>query len=125
METPTHHYDVLDQNCPSRQVLALIADKWTVLVIKALARGINRYGQLQRAIGGISPKMLTQTLRALERDGLVHREVYPVVPPSVDYSLTPLGVTLTESIRAMSDWAEANFPEIEAARRRYHDREGR
>src|SRR5437762_10969982 len=82
---------VLEPQCPSRLVLDRIADKWTALVIQILARGTMRYAELQRAIGGISQKMLTQTLRSLERDGLVQRKVYPVVPPKVEYSLTKLG----------------------------------
>src|SRR6201988_1235901 len=84
---------VLDPQCPSRLVLDRIADKWTALIIQILARGTKRYVELQREIGGISQKMLTQTLRSLERDGLVQRNIYPVVPPKLEYSLTRLGRT--------------------------------
>src|SRR4029434_6187509 len=80
---------VMDAQCPSRLVLDRIADKWTALIIQVLAHGTKRYAALQREIGGISQKMLTQTLRSLERDGLVQRKVYPVVPPRVEYSLSP------------------------------------
>src|SRR5204862_4790492 len=92
---------VLDAQCPSRLVLDRIADKWTALIIQILARGTMRYAALQREIGGISQKMLTQTLRSLERDGLVQRTVHPVVPPKVEYSLTRLGRTLIEPLHAL------------------------
>ena len=107
--------NVFDATCASRRVLDLIADKWTVLVIHALARGTRRYNQLQRQIDGVSQKMLTQVLRNLERDGLVDRKIYPVVPPMVEYSLTPLGQTLTEPLAAICHWAEAHLDELEAA----------
>lgn len=109
--------NVLDAHCPSRQALDLIADKWTMLVVKELAEGIQRYGALHRSIGGISQKMLTQTLRALERDGLVVRTVYPVVPPKVDYALTPLGETLIEPLTAIAAWTSRHMDEIVQARR--------
>ncbi len=115
---------VLDGQCPPRQALDLIADRWTMIVIKALAEGIRRYGALHREIGGISQKMLTQTLRSLERDGLVRRTVYPVVPPKVEYALTPLGETLIEPLAAIGAWAERHMDEIVRARRR-HDAEAR
>ena len=83
--------DIFRSDCLSRQVLQLIADEWTPLVISALGGGMLRFGQLLKRIDGISKKMLTQTLRAMERNGLVQRVVYPVVPPVVEYSLTPLG----------------------------------
>jgi DNA-binding HxlR family transcriptional regulator len=110
--------DVLDANCPSRQILDRIADKWTTLVIHVLDRGTQRYSDLQRRIGGVSQKMLTQTLRSLERDGLVERRVYPVVPPRVEYSLTPLGRSLVEPLDAISRWAEQHVPEMLRARER-------
>src|SRR5207248_7593256 len=111
--------DVMNEKCPSREVLDRIADKWTALIILALSEaGTMRYGELQRRIGGISQKMLTQTLRSLEDDGLVERVVYPVVPPMVEYSLTPLGRTLTEPLEAICHWAEKHLPELEAARAR-------
>lgn len=110
--------DVLDGGCPSRQVLDRIADKWTALVIKVLGDRTLRYSELQRRIGGVSQKMLTQTLRSLERDGLVERRVYPVVPPRVEYSLTRLGLTLQEPLRAICLWAETHVPAMQAARAR-------
>jgi DNA-binding HxlR family transcriptional regulator len=110
--------DVLDQSCPSRQVLGRIADKWTALVIYALADGKHRYSALKRRIGGVSQKMLTQTLRDLERDGLVERTVHPVVPPMVEYELTALGRTLTRPLGAICEWAEKHLPEMMSARAR-------
>ncbi|PIG91692.1 helix-turn-helix domain-containing protein [Gloeocapsopsis sp. IPPAS B-1203] len=110
---------VCDANCPSRQVLDLIADKWTAIIIYRLAKGTKRYSELQREIGGISQKMLTQTLRNLERDGIVSRKVYPVVPPMVEYSLTTLGTTLTGPLSTLCRWAENYLPEVEAARSQY------
>src|SRR5881296_551571 len=109
---------VLEPQCPSRLVLDRIADKWTALVIQILARGTMRYAQLQRAIGGISQKMLTQTLRSLERDGLVRRKVHPVVPPKVEYSLTRLGRTLIEPLHTLCRWSEKHLAELQANRSR-------
>ena len=108
--------DVLNPNCPSRQVLARIADKWSSLVILALSEGTHRYSELQRRIGGVSQKMLTQTLRSLESDGLVRRTVHPVVPPMVEYALTPLGRSLEEPLSAVRHWAERHLPEMLATR---------
>lgn len=107
---------VFDADCPAQQVLERIANKWTAIVICALAKGTKRYSELQREIGGVSQKMLTQTLRNLERDGLVERKVYPVVPPKVEYSLTALGVTLVKPLQAICKWAETHIHELEAAR---------
>ena len=109
---------VLEPQCPSRLVLERIADKWTALVIQILARGTMRYAELQRAIGGISQKMLTQTLRSLERDGLVQRTVHPVVPPKVEYSLTRLGRTLIDPLQALCRWSEKHLAELQANRAR-------
>jgi DNA-binding HxlR family transcriptional regulator len=109
---------VLDAQCPSRLVLDRIADKWTALIIQILARGTMRYAALQREIGGISQKMLTQTLRSLERDGLVQRTVHPVVPPKVEYSLTRLGRTLIEPLHALCRWSEKHLAELQANRAR-------
>ena len=109
---------VLDSQCPSRIVLDRIADKWTALVIQILSRGTMRYAALQREIGGISQKMLTQTLRSLERDGLVQRTVHPVVPPKVEYNLTRLGRTLIEPLRTLCRWSEKHLPELQANRAR-------
>ncbi len=102
-----------------RQALALIADKWAVLVITTLAEGGRRYNVLRRDLDGISQKMLTQTLRDLECNGLVERTVYPDAPPRVEYDLTPLGRTLVEALTVLRDWADAHYHEVEAAHRRY------
>lgn len=108
--------DVFDARCASQIVLARIANKWTALIIYSLSQGTKRHRDLAREIGGISQKMLTQTLRSLERDGLVERFVHPVVPPMVEYSLTPLGRTLMEPLSAVCRWAEKHLGELEAAR---------
>jgi DNA-binding HxlR family transcriptional regulator len=105
-----------DAACPAREVLELIASKWTVLVVDALADGAKRYSELRRVITGVSQKMLTQTLRELERDGIVLRTVYETKPPSVDYRLTELGATLTEPIWAIRHWADAHFEQVVMAR---------
>jgi DNA-binding HxlR family transcriptional regulator len=109
---------VLKPQCPSRIVLDRIADKWTALIIQVLANGTQRYAALQREIGGISQKMLTQTLRSLERDGLVLRKVHPVVPPKVEYSLTRLGRTLIDPLHGLCRWSERHLPELQANRTR-------
>ena len=109
---------VLDPRCHTRLVLDRIADKWTALVIQILAGGTMRYAALQREIGGISQKMLTQTLRSLERDGLVQRTVHPVVPPKVEYSLTKLGRTLIEPLQGLCRWSEKHLGELQANRAR-------
>src|SRR6266567_7685107 len=116
--------DIFQENCLSRHALGLIADQWTPLVIYALEDGTMRFGQLLKRIDGISKKMLTQTLRALERNGLVKRVVYPVVPPIVEYSLTPLGQTLIEPIWALRAWSEQYIEEVERVRAEY-DQKGR
>lgn len=115
--------DIFLENCLSRQVLHLIADQWTPLVIYALEDGTMRFGQLLKRIGGISRKMLTQTLRAMERNGLVQRIVYPVVPPVVEYTLTPLGQTLVEPMKALGSWAYEHLPEVAQARTAYDQRD--
>jgi DNA-binding HxlR family transcriptional regulator len=109
---------VLKPQCPSRVVLDRIADKWTALIIHVLANGTRRYGALQKEIGGISQKVLTQTLRSLERDGLILRKSYPVTPPKVEYSLTRLGRTLIEPLHALCRWSEKHLPELQANRTR-------
>ena len=110
--------DVFDPNCPSRVVLDRIAEKWTGLIVLALSEGTLRFSELRARIGGVSPKVLTQTLRGLERDGLVTRSVYAEVPPRVEYALTPLGRSLREPIEAVQAWAERNVARVLAARER-------
>lgn len=116
------YHDGLDDSCESctaRQALNLIADKWTVLVIDALANGNQRYSQIYRSIGCITHKMLAQTLRRLERDGLLVRKVYAVVPPKTEYRLTALGETLIAPIHAFFQWGAANMDTVEQARIHY------
>ncbi|MFI6580093.1 winged helix-turn-helix transcriptional regulator [Embleya sp. NPDC050493] len=108
--------DVYSAKCPTRQVLDHIAGKWTVLIVDALRDGTMRYTDLSRRIEGVSQKMLTQTLRALEADGFVLRTVTPTIPPRVDYELTELGRSLGEPIRALREWTETHINEIERAR---------
>ena len=108
--------NVLDQHCESRQALDRIADKWTCLVVYALVDGPKRHGELRRTIDGISQKMLTQTLRSMEADGLVQRTVFERVPPAVEYRLTPLGETLKEPLVAICRWAMQHVPELQANR---------
>ncbi len=115
--------DIFQASCLSRSVLELIADQWTPLVIYALEDGTMRFGQLLKRIDGISKKMLTQTLRAMERNGLVLRVVYPVVPPVVEYSLTPLGQTLLEPVKALRTWAYEHLQEVADARTVYDQRD--
>jgi DNA-binding HxlR family transcriptional regulator len=103
---------VFERGSRSRRALELIADKWTVLIVFALSRGTMRHNQLYREIEDISQKMLTKTLRRLERDGLVRHEVYPVVPPRVEYSLTPLGETLIRILAELCAWAEEHIEEV-------------
>ena len=102
-----------------RQILDRVADKWSLLVIALLEHRTLRFTELRRRIDGISQRMLTVTLRQLERDGLVRRTVHPVVPPRVDYALTPLGSTLHATIQALVTWTEAHQKEIAAARADY------
>ncbi|MDX2138746.1 MAG: helix-turn-helix domain-containing protein [Chloroflexota bacterium] len=109
---------VFDPECPSRYTLELFTDKWAMLIIVALKRGARRNGELKRAIGNISQKMLTQTLRTLENNGIVERTVFNTVPPHVEYTLTELGISLNEPIFALADWAEKHWAEVLAARSR-------
>ncbi|MFI9589138.1 winged helix-turn-helix transcriptional regulator [Nonomuraea sp. NPDC052265] len=116
-------YDVLQwdqrEDCEVRQILDRVADKWSLQVIALLDRRGLRFTELRRMIDGVSQRMLTRTLRHLERDGLVSRTVHPTVPPRVDYALTPLGGTLHATIRALVTWTEEHQSEIAAARSAY------
>lgn len=111
--------NVYAKDCASRQVLDRIGDTWSVLVVATLADGLRRYTELAQRIQGVTPKMLTQTLRALERDGLVTRTVHAVVPPRVDYALTPLGFSLLGLVKALEDWAETHIEDVLEARTAY------
>ncbi|HKN55985.1 MAG TPA: helix-turn-helix domain-containing protein [Amycolatopsis sp.] len=125
METTSEQaepWDVYLRNCPCRDVLDLVANKWTALVLGVLDRRAHRFGELRRAVEGISQKMLTQNLRSLERDGLVTRTVYPTTPPTVEYALTDMGVDVAAHLIALSSWTQANFARIRQARERYDSR---
>ncbi|MBU8858128.1 MULTISPECIES: helix-turn-helix domain-containing protein [unclassified Micromonospora] len=129
-------YDAFLARCPSRQLLDRIADKWVTLVLAALrSDGSHRFGadcagvprpmrysELSRTLAGVSQKMLTQTLRALERDGLVTRTVEPTVPVTVTYELTPLGLSLLKTIQGLKDWAETHMDDVFANRAAYDSR---
>ncbi len=112
-----------NEGCPMRDILDRVGDKWSVLVVILLKDGRLRFSHLRRAIDGISQRMLTQTLRQLERDGLVSRTVYPTVPVRVEYELTALGRTLIEPLSALANWAESYRQAILAARAAYDSRE--
>lgn len=103
-------------------VLARVGDKWSVLVISLLGNGPRRFNEIKRMIGGISQRMLTLTLRGLERDGLVTRTIFPTIPPRVDYELTDLGKSLWKPVKALGEWARKHQPDIEAAKRRFDER---
>ena len=104
------------ENCPVRDVLGHVGDKWSTLILGALGKRAHRFGELRRALPDISQRMLTQTLRDLRRTGLVAREVFPTVPPGVEYSLTPLGRSMIAPLAALTAWAESNHAAIRAAR---------
>jgi len=112
-------WDASKAACPTRQVLGRIADKWTMLVVTSLEGGTLRFSQLRARIEGVTQKMLTQTLRGLERDGLIRREVFPTVPVTVEYSLTPLGRSLAEAVATIRRWAYDHMDDIDHARYAY------
>ena len=106
-------------NCPTRKVLDRVADKWAVLVLGLLIEGPIRFNRLRRAVEGISQKMLSQTLKSLERDGLVSRKAFATVPVTVEYAITPLGQTLATTLDALRVWAETHMEEVTANQQRY------
>jgi DNA-binding HxlR family transcriptional regulator len=106
-------------DCPTRQILDRIGDKWAVLILLLLRDEPMRFNQLRRAIEGISQKMLAQVLKSLERDGLIKRRAIPTVPVTVEYSILPLGLTLAAAVDHLRDWAENNLKDVLAAQRRY------
>ena len=108
--------EIFTLNCPTQQVLDIVGNKWSVIIIYCLAYQTRRYKQLERKIEGVSQKVLTQALRKLEKNGLVRREVFPVVPSKVEYSLTPLGETLVEPLSMLAEWSEEHLAEIEQYR---------
>ena len=105
-------------------MLARIGDKWSVLIVMLLTSRPHRFNEIKRAVGGISQRMLTLTLKGLERDGLVWRTVHPSVPPRVEYGLTELGVSLAEPVRALGEWARTHTDDLDAARALYEARSG-
>ncbi|WP_300077348.1 helix-turn-helix domain-containing protein [Propioniciclava sp.] len=112
--------DILNQDCPSRGVLRHLTDRWTPMIVTVLADGRRaRFTELRRAIEGVSPKVLTETLRSMERDGLVGREVTPSIPPRVDYWLTELGASTVAPLAALREWAEQHVSVVEQNRERY------
>lgn len=116
--------NVYDRNCPSRAVVGVVASHWGSLVLGALLDGTLRFGELRRAVSGISEKMLAQTLQSLERNGLVTRTVHPVIPPHVDYTLTPMGVEVSRQIRGLFDWINGNMRGIATAQKAYDESRG-
>ncbi|MGE9550909.1 winged helix-turn-helix transcriptional regulator [Erwinia amylovora] len=103
------HGRLLDVNCPSREILQHIASRWGILVFIALDKNTLRFSELKRRITGISEKMLSQTLQTFEKDGFIHREALPVIPPHTEYSLTPLGLEVYAQVIQLSDWIELNL----------------
>jgi DNA-binding HxlR family transcriptional regulator len=116
-------YDISNPKCPTQQVLDRVASKWTMLVILALGGSPMRYAELQRRVAGITKKMLTETLRGLERDGLVNRHVYPTVPVQTEYELTPLGRSLGDAVGVIRSWAYQNVQAVAQARTRFDSAE--
>ncbi|GLK66968.1 winged helix-turn-helix transcriptional regulator [Hansschlegelia plantiphila] len=108
--------DVFSPRCPSRKIMQHVTSRWGVLALVALRSGTLRFSALRRRVNGVSERMLAQTLKALEEDGLVERRALPVVPPHVEYSLTPLGRAAAEKVNALADWIETNLSEILAER---------
>ncbi|MFA5826498.1 MAG: helix-turn-helix domain-containing protein, partial [Gallionellaceae bacterium] len=104
--------------CPSREILNHVTSRWGVLVLVALMEGTHRFSDLRRKIGGVSEKMLAQTLQQLEKDGFIDRVSYPVVPPHVEYSLTPLGVEIGSQVDSLIDWIETNLSKIMKAQQK-------
>ncbi|MEP7765471.1 helix-turn-helix domain-containing protein [Sanguibacter sp. 25GB23B1] len=115
-------YNAFLADCPTRDLLMTISEKWYGLVLNAIADGASRFSEIGRTVAGVSQKMLTQTLRRMERDGIVVRTVTPSVPVRVDYTLTPLGESLRPVMAAIKAWSESNIEDVRAARTHYDDR---
>jgi DNA-binding HxlR family transcriptional regulator len=124
MDSPCPEFDVFVRACPSRPTLEHVTGRWGILALGGLSEGPLRFNELRRRVDGVSEKMLSQTLHALERDGLVHREAQPTNPPRVDYSLTPLGQATAERLVALIDLVEERMPEVIEAQRRYDEARG-
>jgi DNA-binding HxlR family transcriptional regulator len=110
--------EIFAVQCPSREILKHVTSRWGVLVLVALMEGTHRFSELRRKVGEVSEKMLAQTLQQLEEDGFVNRVSHPVVPPHVEYSLTPLGEGVGQQVEALTDWIETNLPKIIKAQQR-------
>lgn len=126
--SPAHIHDTATGGFPTAEcgevnkVLSRVGDKWSVLIVMLLCERPRRFNEIKRQVGGISQRMLTLTLKGLERDGMVTRTQFPTIPPRVDYALTPLGRSLSEPVMALGSWARAHIAEIAAARHRYDTR---
>lgn len=117
LSTRVRRGELFSPDCPSREVLQHVTSRWGVLLLVALMGGMHRFSDLRRKVGGISEKMLAQTLKWLEADGFVHRHAHLTVPPHVEYTLTPLGMEVGKRVEALADWIEGNMPEVMSARR--------
>jgi DNA-binding HxlR family transcriptional regulator len=110
--------DLFATECPSREILKHVTSRWGVLVLVALMEGTHRFSDLRRKVGGVSEKMLAQTLQYLEQDGFINRVSHPVMPPHVEYSLTPLGEQVGNQVGALAEWIESNLPKIKKAQQK-------
>jgi DNA-binding HxlR family transcriptional regulator len=119
MMTQEQDFNILEAACFNRHILDIVINRWTSLIFYALSREPKRYNELKKMIEGISQTMLTSTLRKLERHGLIHREIFPVIPPKVEYSLTPLGKTLIPIFEQIYQWADDNMAAIHSAQEQY------
>jgi DNA-binding HxlR family transcriptional regulator len=118
LSTRMRRGDLFATQCPSRDVLKHVTSRWGVLVLVALMEGTHRFSELRRKVGGVSEKMLAQTLQYLEKDGFINRVSHPVVPPHVEYSLTPLGKEIGKQVGSLADWIEINMPKIAKAQQK-------
>ena len=118
LSTRMRRGDLFATECPSRDVLKHVTSRWGVLVLVALMEGTHRFSELRRKVGGVSEKMLAQTLQYLEKDGFIDRVSHPVVPPHVEYSLTPLGTEVSKQVGSLADWIESNMPKIATAQQK-------
>jgi DNA-binding HxlR family transcriptional regulator len=116
-------YDVYAKNCPSRMILDRISNKWSMLILDRLRGGTVRFNQLRREIDGISQKVLSQTLKDLERDGLIRREAFPTVPVTVEYSISNLGKTLSDTVHVLTHWAEIHYDAVISSQNTYDARD--
>jgi len=118
LSTKMRRGEVFAVECPSRDILKHVTSRWGVLVLVALMEGTHRFSDLRRKVGGVSEKMLAQTLQQLEQDGFINRVSHPVVPPHVEYSLTPLGEGIGRQVESLTDWIEINLPKIMTAQQK-------